>query len=442
MNFEVFIQKAMTKGLSAVEIYHTASEETMISLFNGAVDKAEIKNSNVYSVRGIYKGKMAYVTFENEAEDSDNLIAKLIENAESLTTDEEFEIFAGSKEYPKWETVDGGFSQATMTDKIKLIKDVEHIASNMDKRVTFLPYCGYSEEKVSTRIVNSYGLDIAKNYQYGVLVLQVIAKEEKDTQSGFEIVVTLNYADLDPQKVAKKAVEKALSKLNASPVESKTYPIIIENETMCDLLQGFSSMFSGEAAIKKLTPLIGKEGEKIMGECVSIVDDPFLKDAINRQPFDDEGVVCYKKMVVDKGVFKTMLHNLKTAKYFKTTSTGNGFKAGTAGAISVAGVNLYVAPGSMSKDEMIANTEEGLLITDMTGLNAGLNPISGDFSLQSSGYLIKDGKIVRPINLVVVSGNFLKMMNQIETLGSDLYVSYKGVGAPSIKFKGLPVSGK
>ncbi|HOR18117.1 MAG TPA: DNA gyrase modulator, partial [Bacilli bacterium] len=150
MNFEVFIQKAMTKGLSAVEIYHTASEETMISLFNGAVDKAEIKNSNVYSVRGIYKGKMAYVTFENEAEDSDNLIAKLIENAESLTTDEEFEIFAGSKEYPKWETVDGGFSQATMTDKIKLIKDVEHIASNMDKRVTFLPYCGYSEEKVST----------------------------------------------------------------------------------------------------------------------------------------------------------------------------------------------------------------------------------------------------------------------------------------------------
>jgi len=229
MNFEVFIQKAMTKGLSAVEIYHTASEETMISLFNGAVDKAEIKNSNVYSVRGIYKGKMAYVTFENEAEDSDNLIAKLIENAESLTTDEEFEIFAGSKEYPKWEIVDGGFSQATMTDKIKLIKDVEHIASNMDKRVTFLPYCGYSEEKVSTRIVNSYGLDIAKNYQYGVLVLQVIAKEEKDTQSGFEIVVTLNYADLDPQKVAKKAVEKALSKLNASPVESKTYPIIIEN---------------------------------------------------------------------------------------------------------------------------------------------------------------------------------------------------------------------
>ncbi len=442
MNFEVLIQKAITKGLSAVEVYNTVSEETMVSLFKGAVDKAEIKNSNVYSVRGIYNGKMAYVTFENEEENSDFIIDKLIENASALTTDEEFEIFKGSKEYPTRETVDGGFSKATMTDKIKLIKDVEYIASNMDKRVAFLPYCRYNEEKVSVRIINSYGLDIAKNYHYGVLILQVIAKEEKDTQSAFEIDVALNYASLDPQKVAKKAVEKALSKLNASPVESKTYPIIIENETMCDLLQGFASMFSGEAAIKKLTSLIGKEGEKIMDESISIVDDPFLKDAINCQPFDDEGVVCYKKMVVENGVFKTMLHNLKTAKYFKTTSTGNGFKAGNAGAISVAGVNLYVAPGNVSKEEMIANTEEGLLITDMAGLHAGLNPISGDFSAQSSGYLIKDGKIERPVNLIVVSGNFLKMMSQVEALGSDLYVSYQGIGAPSMKFKGLPVSGK
>lgn len=442
MDFKKLIQKAMTKGLSAVEICNTISEETIISLFKGEVDKAEIKNNSVYSVRGIYHGKMAYVTFENEEEDSDYVIQKLIENAQALTTDEEFEIFAGSKEYPEWEKADGGFTKASMADKIKLIKDVEYIASNMDKRIVFLPYCRYNEEKVSRRIINSYGLDIAKDYHYGVLILQVIAKEEQDTQSAFEIDVSLNYATLDPQKVAKKAVEKALSKLNASPVESKNYPIIIENETMCDLLQGFSSMFSGEAAIKKLTSLIGKEGEKIMDDSISIIDDPFLKDAINRQPFDDEGVVCYKKKVVENGVFKTMLHNLKTAKYFKTTSTGNGFKAGTAGAISVAGVNLYVAPGNVSKEAMIANTEEGLLITDMAGLHAGLNPISGDFSAQSSGYLIKDGKIVRPINLVVVSGNFLNMMSQVEALGSDLYVSYNGIGAPSIQFKGLPVSGK
>ena len=59
--------------------------------------------------------------------------------------------------------------------------------------------------------------------------------------------------------------------------------------------------------------------------------------------FDDEGVVCYKKMVVEKGVFKTMLHNLKTAKYFKTTSTEMALKPESLGLFAI-GVNLYVVP--------------------------------------------------------------------------------------------------
>ena len=95
-----------------------------------------------------------------------------------------------------------------------------------------------------------------------------------------------------------------------------------------------------------------------------------------------------------------------------------------------------------TKDEIIKETEEGLLITDLAGLHAGLNPVSGDFSAQASGYYIKDGEIVKPVTLIVVSGNFLKMMNEIEEIGSDLYMGHSGIGAPSIKFKSLPISGK
>ena len=227
--------------------------------------------------------------------------------------------------------------------------------------------------------------------------------------------------------------------LGAETIESKTYPCIIENEAMGDLLGGFASMFTGEAALKRLTSLIGKEGQKIMQDNVSIIDDPLIPDSPNSQPFDDEGVACYKKAVVENGVFKTFLHNLKTAKAFKTTSTGNGVKSG---AIGTRGINFYIEPGQKTKEELIASIDEGLLITSLSGLHAGLNPISGDFSAQSSGFYIKNGKIERPVTLIVVSGNFLKMMNQIDEIGSDLYLSYNGIGAPSIKFNGLPVSGK
>ena len=157
-----------------------------------------------------------------------------------------------------------------------------------------------------------------------------------------------------------------------------------------------------------------------MQDCVNIIDAPLDLEAVNAQPFDDEGVACYNKAIVENGVFKTFMHNLKTAKKFNTTTTGNGVKAGNS--ISAGSYNLFIEKGDKTKEELIASVEEGLLITDLSGLHAGLNPISCDFSCQSSGYYIKNGKIERPVTLIVVSGNFLRMMNEIEAIGSDIYL--------------------
>jgi PmbA protein len=218
------------------------------------------------------------------------------------------------------------------------------------------------------------------------------------------------------------------------------YPIVFDREAMGDLFGVFASIFSGEQAIRKLTPLRGKEGQKLFSEKVTIIDDPLSEEAVNQEPFDDEGVACYKKEVVKDGVFLTLLHNLKTAKYFNTKTTGNGFKAGAN--IGVSATNLYLAGGVKTRDQLIAEISEGLLITDVSGLHAGANPITGDFSCQSSGFLIENGKIGRPVTLIVVSGNFLKIMNDVEELGNDVKLFHNGIGTPSVKFAGLPVSGK
>lgn len=442
MDFKKIIDKAMAEGFTAVEVYYSYTKQYLVSLFNGALDKSQAMDSNVYSLRGIYNGKMAYVTFENDEENIDKIIKTLKSNAKALTTNEEFDLFKGSKEYQKVEEVDGGFDKVPVSDKIELLKKLEKRIREFDNRIVFIPMLRYSDVHEGTRIVNSYGLDIEKSNTYGMLLAQVVAKENDKTQSGFEVKLKLRYDELDVEEIAKKAVERAVAMLNASPCSTKTYPVIIENEAMCEILGGFASMFSGESAIKGLTSLKGKEGKKIMDERVTICDDPFHKDFYAKQPFDDEGVACYKKNIVENGVFKTMLHNIKTAKYFNTVSTGNGFKGGAGGAVIVQAVNSYIVPGEKTKEEMISGLKEGLLITDLSGLHAGLNPISGDFSAQSSGFLIENGKIVRPINLVVVSGNFLKMMNDIETIGKDLFISYDGQGSPSILFKGLQVSGE
>jgi PmbA protein len=440
MDYKLFISRAIEAGFSDIEVYATSSIETNISIFNGEVDKTHSHDDTSIGIRAILDGKMAYINTSNSNEDFDYLLNALKDNATSLTTNEEFEIFSGSKSYPVIESIDGGFSKVNLADKIDLLINLEKEIMSYDARMVNVPHCSYGEEIETISIINSKGLDLKKTKEYGYILAQAVAKDNDQTASSFEIEVKNHYRELDPIIVGQRVAKKTIEKLNADSLESKVYPVIFDNESMADLFSVFTSFFSGEAAIKKLSPLVGKEGELLFSEKLSIIDDPLNSEAINKEPFDDEGFACYKKKVVDKGVFKTMLHNLKTAKYYKTTSTGNGFRSG--GTIGVRGTNLYIEAGKSSKEELISSIKEGLLITDLAGLHAGANPVTGDFSCQSSGFLIKDGKLDRPITLIVVSGNFLTLMKQIEELGSDLKIFHTGIGTPSIKFTGLPISGK
>jgi len=143
---------------------------------------------------------------------------------------------------------------------------------------------------------------------------------------------------------------------------------------------------------------------------------------------------AYKELV-SNGVLKTYLHNLVTAKKDGVKSTGNGFGG------SVSSVNLKMEAGKSTLDEIIASCERGIYITNVQGAHAGVNPVSGDFSLQASGYVIENGKKVKPVALITVAGNFLDMLKDIEMVGNDLKMSYYGVTCPSIKVKSMPVSG-
>ena len=136
------------------------------------------------------------------------------------------------------------------------------------------------------------------------------------------------------------------------------------------------------------------------------------------------------------------MHNLASADFFNEKPTGNGFKAGVAGSVNVSPTNLYLEPGTKSFDDLVASMDSGILVTDVSGLHAGLNPISGAFNVQASGFEIKDGKIDRPVTLFVVSSNFYELLNNIEEIASDLENNFIGVAAPSVKIKSVMISGK
>ena len=107
--------------------------------------------------------------------------------------------------------------------------------------------------------------------------------------------------------------------------------------------------------------------------------------------------------------------------------------------------NFFLKPGTECFDALTAKLGNGLIITDVSGLHAGLNTISGEFSLLASGMLVENGKAVRAVEQITVSGSFLSLMRGVEAVGSDLRFGLPGTscfGSPSVLVSTLAVSGK
>lgn len=443
MDYQSIIEKGLKAGITEMELYVRDARGVVISLFHGQVDSYKIANDFGVSMRGLYQGQMGYACTENISDEAiDYAIQKLIDNAKSLTAKEVDVIFEGAREYPKLDNIMADYNDYKTEDKVSLLKSIEKSILESDPKIKDVSHCQYEEKLINTKIINSKGLNLGNTNSYISVFAGAVAEGENETSTGYSYDIKSQFAQLEAKRIISEAKNDALGELGGQPVASGVYPVIFRNDVFSDILEAFCGIFSAEKAMHNLTMLNNRLGEKVFGDNVTIIDEPMFEKAVVRRSFDDEGYPCSTTTVVEGGIFKSFLHNLKTAKYYKTASTGNGFKAGLTAPIGVLPVNLYLKPGEFTEELLFEGVEKGIYITKCAGLHAGLNPISGSFNLQSTGYLIENGKKTRPVTLIVVSGNFFEMLNNVDKIGNDLVKNFMGVGAPSVRIKGLMVSGK
>ena len=443
MDLKKLINRGIELGLAEIEVYSSESINKSIKVENGKLDSLNTKAICGYSIRGKYNGKMGYVYYENISEDMfDEIVNKIILNASMITSTEEEILFDGNAEYQTVVNEDTNASDYTNLDKINLLVELEGKLKAVDPRIVKVAHNSYMENISKIRIINSKGLDLTRELGYLGAVCGVLAFENGQSTVGHGQSVAKDFNKIDKELLVKESTDTALNALNAGSAKTGFYETVLNRDCMSQLLSAFTGIFSSEAALKKMTKLIGKEGEKIFGDNIVITEDPFHPNAIVKINFDDEGYPTKTKNIVENGVFKTFLYNLKTAQVFGKTSTGNGFKAGVESPVRVSTTTLYLQPGTKSEEELIASIEDGIYITDISGLHAGLDIISGDFNVQSSGRLIKNGKLADPVTLFVVSGNYYDMMNNVVEIANNLEDTLTGTHAPSVKISKLAISGK
>lgn len=442
MNYELLFDKAKQAGISALEVYESTPKTLKISIYEQEIDNYTSSACLGISIRGIYKEKLG-TTFIEIDDDSyiDEIIKQIIDNASVITADEEILFYDKKDNYVELPLYNQTLEDINIDEVISTLKNIENEVLAFDERIIKVGEVDFIRETSNVRIKNSFGLDIYRKSNIAYIIVECIAKENDDTQSSFDLKVFKDIKDFDQDKLVRSIGEEVCSKLNASKIPSNKYPTLIKNKAMADFLGALADSFSAENVQKGISVFEGKLNTTIFSNNITIVDDPHMVTGLNSTPFDDEGVPTFVKKVVEKGVLKTFLHNLKTAKADNVEPTGNGFKHSYSSGVNILPTNFYIEPETNNYDDMIKSIDKGVIITEVSGLHAGLNTLTLDFSLQASGFYVESGKIVKPINLITVAGNIQAMLNDIKMLGADLDFSPSGVGAPSILFNGLQITG-
>ncbi len=448
MDYQAFKQAvidcARELGIEEYELYYQSGSDTSIGVFMHEVNQFSASEGGGVCFRCIVNGKMGYASTQALSEEEARAIVKqAADNAAVLEADEQVFLCEGGKEYEPLElhpydlpTTEALVAKALETQEKIYAADPAVIDGCQTQTIA---------ERSEIAIYNSRGLDLHYENTAAGLVVAAVVTNGQEMANSYEIKLG-ELSGIDTDAMTAKAVGDAKLKLGGEPAPTGAYPVVFHPEAMTSLLGVFSSVFSSENAQKGLSLLGDKEGQVIAADCVTLVDDPFHKENPMPMNFDGEGCPTHRKNVIEGGKLNTLLYNMKTAAVAGRETTGNAAKGGYDSSVVVSPFTMYLEAGSLTEEELLAKAGEGVLITDLGGLHAGANPISGDFSLQSSGFMIREGRKAEFVKSFTVAGNFYDLLKNITDLSDKVILpnamGSRAFGSPYVLVNGLSVAGK
>lgn len=448
MNYTEFkkavISAAEKLGIKEYELYYTSSESTSVDVFKHEINEFSSSVTGGVCFRCLVGGKMGYASTEElSPEQAESIVVRASENAGVLESEEKQFLVSGGEKYEELKMQ--RYELPTTEEMIKTALAGQEELYAADPSVIDGTSCGAQAEVMKTAIFNSNGLDLTYENAMALFYVSPVVTDGKEMSDEFEFNIG-PFEKLDIKKTAAKAVDGAKAMMGAGVAPTGNYPVIFSPKAMSSLLGVYSGIFNSENAQKGLSRLKGREGEKIAADIVTIIDDPFYKDSSMPINFDAEGSPTRKKTVIENGELKTLLYNLKTANIAGVKTTGNASKAGYTSGIGIRPFTFYIAGGEYTEDELLQKAGEGVYITELGGLHAGADAVSGDFSLQSSGFMIEGGKKTKAVRSFTVSGNFYDLLKNVAALSNEVVLprpfGITSYGSPAVMVFGLSVAGK
>lgn len=434
------VAKAKKMGAGEAEAFLISSKDLTIDVRDNQIETMKLAEDRGLGVRVINDSRVGFAyTSDLNAGVVDDIIRQAVANSDKTTADKYNKLPPPGEQYPELDLFDPEIHRATVEGKIELAKTMEQVARATDRRVTITERSTYFDAEYEVTLANSFGFARFYRGAYCGAFTEVVAEQDGDSQTGFDIHYGLKYKDIDPTALGRGAAEKAVRKLGAKSIRTQQAAIILEPYIATQFLSVIAPALSAEAVQKGRSLFAGKTGQQVASQHMTVIDDGARPGGIASAPFDGEGVLTGKTILIKDGMLQGFLHNTYTAAKEATVSTGNGTRGSFKSTPEVGATNFYIEPGTTKPEELIKTVPTGLFITEVMGMHTA-NPISGDFSLGVAGIWIENGQFTQPVRGVAIAGNILDFLNHIEEVGSDLRF-YGGKGSPTLRIANVTISG-
>ncbi|MFH4398383.1 TldD/PmbA family protein [Vibrio diabolicus] len=406
----------------------------------GKLDEYKVSSSQVLGVRVIKDTRVATSYSESLEQPSlDLMLTNALQSARFSKQDEHQSISCVNSQITTDIAEIAQDDTTSVDEKIELSLALEQGVVALP-HASSSPYNGYSDGETQLIIANTQGT-LCQHFErsFNCYAYTLFEKDGKQSMAG-RMSLGRRFDELDPAYCIEGGYNLARDLLEGVPVATGNYPAIFHINALASLFGAFGSAFSGVSAMKGITPLSDKLGQRVASDLITFTDTAYMPNGMAIAGFDSEGFATQDNVLIANGQLNTLLHNSQTASYLGAVSTASAAR-GAKSSLDVSANHKVIATGNSSASEVKAG--EYLELVELQGVHSGADAVSGDFSFGASGFLCRDGQRVQPVRGITVAGNFYKMLQEVEAVGdTQLINDSRTFFAPDVRFARLSIGGK
>ena len=432
------LQYALDRGASKARATLNKSSENLMATLDGAVDKVTRCEDRSLSLALFVDGRYgSFSTNKFDTEALEAFISKAVGIVRMLATDPCRDLPDPARCCKEARTgleagiYDPSIESVTAEDRCRIALEASAWGKGEGKGWRLISEEGeYSDSEYSMYIADTQGLSCLHtetSFDYGVEV--TIEDADGDKYSGWWWHAAPFAADLKAADCGLVALERAAAQIGAGPAPSGKYNLVVDSDVASKMVSPMLGALSAYSIQQNNSFLIGSLGKQVFPEGLTIVDLPHLKGETGSKLFDSEGVATAPAPIIEKGVVK---------RYFINTYMSGKLEMEPTIEEAIRPKVCGWPREGLSQQDILAMCGSGILVTEFNGGNS--NPATGDFSYGVEGFLFENGKPVRPISGMLVTGNFLPLWQNLIAAGSDARACMSKL-IPTLAFSNVDFSG-